>query len=78
MLEALRFLWNAARGSRLRPWKSPYLRWRMETFSGAKAEELTLPTMTRTIWDERLQFLRFLRWTSEMRGYSLEHESKNR
>ena len=31
-------LWRLARGYRLRPWRSPYLRWRMETYWGLHAE----------------------------------------
>jgi len=37
----LRFLWRASRGYRLRPWNSPYLRWRIETYSGLHAEHIT-------------------------------------
>ena len=33
MFEALRYYWIAARGYRLHPWDSPYIRWRFETFS---------------------------------------------
>ncbi len=33
----LRFLWRATRGYRLRPWRSPYLRWRIETYWGTPA-----------------------------------------
>src|SRR6266446_6098144 len=36
MGEELRFLWNATRGNRLRPWRSPYLRWRLETYADQK------------------------------------------
>lgn len=38
MRAALRLLWLAGRGHRLRPWRSPYLRWRLETYSGQPAE----------------------------------------
>jgi hypothetical protein len=34
----LRFLWQVAAGYRLTPWRSPYLRWRMETFLGGNME----------------------------------------
>ena len=34
MLEGVRFLWTATRGHRLRPWRSDYLKWRLETFTG--------------------------------------------
>ncbi len=69
MLEGFRFLWNATRGERLRPWKSPYLRWRLETYTGKKAEEIGLRDFLELAIKERGQFLRFLRWTGEMRGY---------
>ena len=36
----LRFLWRATRGYRLSPWRSPYLRWRMETYWGVPATEI--------------------------------------
>ena len=40
MLEGVRFLWTATRGHRLRPWRSEYLKWRLETFTGKHAERL--------------------------------------
>jgi hypothetical protein len=40
MRELLRFLWNSTRGHRLAPWRSPYLRWRMETYSGLKMDKI--------------------------------------
>jgi hypothetical protein len=36
----IRVLWRLSRGYRLRPWQSPYLRWRIETYWGLHAEEL--------------------------------------
>jgi hypothetical protein len=74
MLEGLRFLWNATRGSRLRPWRSPYLRWRLETYSGKKAETLGARDFFHFGWSEKGQFLRFLRWTGEIRGYAANRE----
>ena len=41
MFSALRFIWNATRGHRLAPWRSEYIRWRVETYSGKPAETLT-------------------------------------
>ena len=67
MLEPVRFFWNATRGSRLRPWRSPYLRWRVETYSGLKAEEVGLPEMLGLAWGERRQVFRYLRWLGTMR-----------
>jgi hypothetical protein len=47
------FLWRASRGYRLRPWRSPYLRWRIETFSGATASDIDSAAFWRFVWRER-------------------------
>jgi hypothetical protein len=60
----LRFLWNATRGHRLMPWRSEYLKWRMETYSGRKADTIDFGYFWRFLWKERSQLLRFLGWTS--------------
>ncbi len=76
MLAAMRFIWNATRGSRLRPWRSPYVRWRIETYSGLHAETLTGRDVLRFTWRERRQLLRFLHWTAEMQtGKKAANES---
>jgi hypothetical protein len=72
MLEGMRFLWRATRGYRLRPWRSPYLRWRLETYSGKWAETVKLKDFWALAWGEKRQALRFLRWLGEMRGYAGE------
>ena len=41
MFNALHYYWIAAKGYRLRPWQSPYIRWRMETFLGPEAAPLS-------------------------------------
>ena len=74
MLGAVRFAWNATRGSRLRPWRSPLLRWRLETYSGMKAEEIGLREMLRFAWRERAQLLRYVAWTERMRRYASDAE----
>ncbi|HEY0263715.1 MAG TPA: hypothetical protein VGC07_04260 [Granulicella sp.] len=74
MFEALRFLWNATRGSRLRPWRSPYLRWRLETYTGKHAEEVGLRDFLHLMSSERGQLLRFAGWLGEMRGYASEDD----
>ncbi len=66
MLSAIRFLWNATRGYRLTPWRSPYLKWRMETYSGLKAESIGFVTFLAFVWRERSQLLRFLLWTGTL------------
>lgn len=70
MLEVFRFLWNATRGHRLTPWRSEYLRWRVETYTGKQAKDVGPGDFWALAWGERRQFLRFLAWTSEMRGYA--------
>ena len=66
MFAVLRFLWNATRGHRLTPWRSPYLRWRIETFSGRRAETLTVGSILSFLWTTRGQLIDFLRWTGEI------------
>lgn len=73
MIGALRFLWNATRGHRFSPWRSPYLRWRLETYSGQHAELITAGDTVRFLWKEKHQFLRFLQWTEEMRRDAGRH-----
>lgn len=75
MGEELRFLWNATRGNRLRPWRSAYLQWRLETYSGQRAETVRARDFWNLFWKEKRQFLRFLRWTHEIKRYS---DSKKR
>ena len=63
MFAWLGFLWNATRGYRLRPWRSPYLRWRVETYSAQRAESLTAKGIAGFAWASRWELLSFLRWT---------------
>ena len=73
LLAPLRFIWNATRGHRLAPWRSDYLRWRGETYSGQKAESLTAQSVLGFVWTTRWELLSFLRWTS-----ALEREVRGR
>lgn len=66
MFAAMRFLWNATRGHRLRPWRSEYLKWRIETYSGKKADELRARDVLGFAWEEKGNLLRFLLWTNKM------------
>lgn len=66
MWAELRFLWTATSGYRLRPWRSPYLRWRIETYSGLKADEISFREFWLFAWRERGRLWRFLRWAGEM------------
>ena len=66
MSNALSFLWNATRGHRLRPWRSEYVKWRIETYSGMKAETITARDVLRFTWKEKRSLLRFLLWTGKL------------
>ena len=65
----LRFMWNATRGHRLTPWRSPYLLWRIETYCGVKMQQIGFLEFWEFLWRERLNLVRFLKWTSEMERY---------
>ncbi len=73
MLAPLRFIWNATRGHRLTPWRSEYLRWRVETYSGKRAETLKASDVLGFLWATRWELLSFLAWTG-----TLEREARKR
>lgn len=60
----LRFVWSATRGYRLRPWRSPFLRWRFETWSGMPAESIGFREFWAFAWRHRRDLVRFLRWAA--------------
>ena len=66
MFAPLRFIWNATRGSRLKPWRSEYLRWRMETYSGMWAEKMKLGEVLRFAWSSRRELMSYLLWTGRV------------
>jgi hypothetical protein len=66
VISAIRFVWNATRGSRLRPWRSKYLKWRIETYSGIKAESITPIDILRFIWREKWNLLQFVKWAGDL------------
>ena len=66
MRSAIQFLWNATRGHRLRPWRSEYLRWRIETYSGRQAHTIGAGDFFRFVWLEKRNLLRFLQWAGEL------------
>ena len=68
MLAALRYYWMISKGYRLRPWESPYIRWRLETFFGPAAEQATGWGFFVLLWRERERLSHFLRWASERRA----------
>ena len=59
-------MWNATRGHRLAPWRSEYLRWRVETYSGMKAETMTTRDIMGFVWASRWELLAFLVWIGRM------------
>jgi hypothetical protein len=66
MFARLRFVWNATRGNRLTPWRSEYLKWRIETYSGKKADSLSAGDVFRFVWESRWELLDFLLWTGRL------------
>jgi hypothetical protein len=58
--------WRLTKGYRLCPWRSPYLRWRIETYQGLHAERITFTEFwgfTSKHWRE---LVRFLEWADRM------------
>ncbi|HEY2351167.1 MAG TPA: hypothetical protein VGH83_01570 [Candidatus Acidoferrum sp.] len=68
MIEALRYYWMAARGYRLRPWESPYIRWRFETFLGPEAAGLDAAKFFALSWKYRARMEDFIQWVGERRN----------
>src|SRR2546427_12243612 len=70
MFYMLRFLWNATRGHRLAPWRSPYLLWRVETYCGVKMQHIGFLEFWEFVLRERRHLWQFLRWTAQMELYA--------
>jgi hypothetical protein len=70
LLNAIRYYWITAKGYRLRPWRSPYLRWRLETFYGPQAADLDAPQFFGYMWRDRKTMRRFLGWVKQERQRS--------
>ena len=66
MFSALKFIWNATRGHRLAPWRSEYLRWRVETYSSKPAETLRARDIFGFMWASKWELLNFLLWTGQV------------
>ena len=67
MLNALHYYWIIAKGYRMRPWASPYLQWRLETYFGKEAADLDRAKFLVLMWRERARMRRFLDWVGEHR-----------
>jgi hypothetical protein len=61
------FLLDAARRYWLTPWRSPYLKWRIETYWGTHAEQIGFREFWAFVWQRKWDLIRFLRWASRMR-----------
>jgi hypothetical protein len=66
LIAPIRFMWNATRGHRLDFWRSPYMRWRVETYSGMAAETLTMGKILGFFWVSRWEFLSYLVWMDRL------------
>ncbi len=56
------------KGYWLDPWNSPYLRWRIETWSGIHAESITPKIFFRFSWEHRKDLWRYLHWAAHEGG----------
>ena len=68
-------LWQLTRGYRLWPWRSPYLRWRMETYGGLDANDITFTRFWNSVWTERRELVRYLRWAGRMRNRARQKQN---
>ncbi len=62
----IRRLWKLTKGYRVAPWKSPYLRWRLETYLGIPADAIGPAEFFRLLWRHRRAFRRYLDWADRM------------
>ena len=67
MLNALRYYWIISKGYRLRPWASPYIQWRLETYLGKEAANLDRAKFLSLLWRERWRMKTFLDWVADRR-----------
>jgi hypothetical protein len=63
-MSRLAVLWRLSKGYRLRPWRSPYLRWRMETYWGLHADRIGFAGFRSFLWLHRADLARYLRWAA--------------
>lgn len=74
MWKALSYYWTVARGYRLQPWESPYLRWRFETFLGPEAANLDAGKFLHLMWKYRREMKTFVDWAAERKSRQRRHE----
>ena len=61
-----RIVWRLSKGYRLRPWRSPYLCWRIETYCGVHADRIEAADFFRIAWSRRRDLIRYLHWADRM------------
>lgn len=71
-------LWRLSRGYRLCPWRSPYLRWRIETYWGLHAERITFTEFWSFAWKQKRELLRYLKWARSMARHQGVEPSQTR
>jgi hypothetical protein len=54
----------------MRPWRSPYLRWRIETYWGLHADRITGREFCAFVWKHRGELWRFLKWADSQEAAS--------
>ena len=64
MISEIAVAFRLAKGYRSRPWQSPYLRWRLETWSGLHADKITAAVFVGFVWQHRADLWRYLRWAA--------------
>jgi len=69
-------LWRMSKGYRLRPWKSPYLRWRIETYWGLHSDRMTDAEFCQFVWRHRSELFRFLKWAGSMQKRAKSGEGR--
>lgn len=78
ILTGLRYYWRIAKGYRLRPWRSPYIRWRMETFYGGDMHDLGAGDFFSRMWQDRAAMRAFLRWVAQRESALAQHGKEDR
>ena len=64
MIREAAVAWKLAKGYRLAPWQSPYLRWRIETWSGLDAAAIDREAFLKFAWQHRAELFRYLQWAA--------------
>ncbi len=65
MLRELKTSFRFTKGYRTRPWNSPYLKWRIETWSGIEAETITPRQFVDFCRQHRGDLMRYLKWVAD-------------